>query len=446
MSDSAESVRASRVTVGVTGGVAAYKAAELVRALQQNKVDVRVVMTRAAQEFVQPLTFSSLTGHKVITTMWGEDGQPATGLDDEGAIEHISEAQAADAIVIAPATAHVLAKMAHGLADDFLSTMLLATTAPVIVAPAMNVNMWNHPATRANVELLRRRGVTIVEPGSGYLACGMTGSGRLADVDAIAQAVLATIRAALQPAPAQDLAGETILVTAGGTREAIDPVRFLGNRSSGKMGYALAEAARQRGAQVVLVSAPTALTPPAGCAFVPVTSAEEMRAAVMEHLPSATVVIGAAAVADFRMPAVAQEKLRREGALHLDLEPTEDILRSVADARSLAAAHTQATLVIAFAAEMDSNIARAREKLLAKGADAIVLNDVSQPGIGFDSDLNAATFVTREHAVDIPEMSKRAMSERILDQVLALRAAAAVSPESACSYPRRREFPLASAP
>jgi phosphopantothenoylcysteine decarboxylase/phosphopantothenate--cysteine ligase len=410
--------KSPRVLVGVTGGVAAYKAAELVRHLQQNNFDVCVVMTRAAQEFVRPLTFSSLTGHKVITAMWGEDGQPATGLDDEGQIEHISEAQAADAIVVAPATAHVLAKMAHGLADDFLSTMLLATTAPVIVAPAMNVNMWNHPATRANVELLRARGVTIVEPGSGYLACGMTGSGRLADIGTIAQAVYT----ALQPAPALDFAGETILVTAGGTREAIDPVRFLGNRSSGKMGYALAEAARQRGAAVILVSAPTAITPPTGCAFVPVTSAEEMRAAVMEHLPQATVVIGAAAVADFRMPAVAPGKLRREGSLHLDLEPTEDILRCVADA------HDTGTLIIAFAAELDSSIARAREKLVAKGADAIVLNNVSQPGIGFDSDRNAATFITREHTVDIPEMTKRAMADRILDEVIALRAAAAVAP------------------
>ena len=416
-----------RVLVGVTGGVAAYKAAELVRALQQNKVDVRVAMTHAAQEFIQPLTFSSLTGHKVITTMWSEEGRPATGLDDEGQIEHISEAQAADAIVIAPATAHILAKMAHGLADDFLSTMLLATTAPVIVAPAMNVNMWNHPATQANVQLLKSRGVIIVEPGSGYLACGMTGSGRLAEIDTIAQAVLA----ALQPAQAQDLAGETILVTAGGTREAIDPVRFLGNRSSGKMGYALAEAARQRGAQVILVSAPTALTPPAGCAFVPVTSAEEMRAAVMEHLPNATAVIGAAAVADFRMPAIATEKLRREGSLHLDLEPTEDILRAVAESQ------LPGTLVIAFAAEMDSSISRARQKLLAKGADAIVLNDVSQPGIGFDSDRNAATFVTREHAIDIPEMPKREMADRILDQLLALRAAAAGQP---LPFPRERSI------
>jgi phosphopantothenoylcysteine decarboxylase / phosphopantothenate---cysteine ligase len=402
-----------KVTVGVCGGIAAYKAAELVRELQQYNVDVHVVMTRAAQEFIQPLTFSSLTGNKVVTTMWGEGGQSASGLDENGQIEHIAEAQWPDAVVIAPATAHVLAKMAHGLADDFLSTMLLATTSPVVVAPAMNVNMWNHPATRANVALLRGRGVTIVEPDSGYLACGMTGSGRLASIEAIAQAVLAILA---QPRP-QDLAGETILITAGGTREAIDPVRFLGNRSSGKMGYAIAEASRERGAQVILVSAPTSLSPPEHCAFVPVTSAEEMQIAVMEHLPRTTVMIGAAAVADFHMPSIAQEKLRREGPLHLDLEPTADILRGVVDA------HRPGTLVIAFAAETSSSISRAREKLLAKGADAIVLNDISQPGIGFDSDRNAVTFITREHTIDIPEMSKREIADRILDQIVALRTA-----------------------
>jgi phosphopantothenoylcysteine decarboxylase/phosphopantothenate--cysteine ligase len=215
--------------------------------------------------------------------------------------------------------------------------------------------------------------------------------------------------------------GETVLVTAGGTREAIDPVRYLGNRSSGKMGYAIAEAAQRRGAQVVLVSAPTSLTPPARCAFVPVTSAEEMRAAVMEHLSKATMVVKAAAVADFRMPAVGAEKLRREGRLHLELEPTEDIVRGVADAR-LAQGGAPGTLVIAFAAEMDANVERARAKLKLKGADAIVLNDVSRPGIGFDSDRNAAAFITAERTVDIPEMSKRDMADRILDQVLELRA------------------------
>jgi phosphopantothenoylcysteine decarboxylase/phosphopantothenate--cysteine ligase len=408
-----------RVTVGVTGGVAAYKAAELVRVLQQGGADVRVVMTRAAQEFVQPLTFSSLTGHRVITGLWsgegdgsGEGRAGASGLDDDGRIEHIAEAQEADAIVIAPATAHMLGRMAHGLADDFLSTMLLAATCPVIVAPAMNVNMWNHAATRANVALLRQRGVVFVEPEIGYLACGMVGSGRLASVEAIAEAVFTAVASVER---VQDLMGETVLVTAGGTREAIDPVRYLGNRSSGKMGYALAEAARERGAVVLLVSAPTALTPPVGCAFVPVTSAEEMQAAVMEHLVSATVVIGAAAVADFRMPVVAAEKLRREDALHLELEPTEDIVRLAARGRRAG------TLVIAFAAEMELDLARAREKLAAKGADAIVLNDISQPRVGFDSDRNEAVFVTSDEAVEFPEMSKREMADRILDRVLRLR-------------------------
>jgi phosphopantothenoylcysteine decarboxylase/phosphopantothenate--cysteine ligase len=428
MSNSPKTEGPPRVTLGVTGGIAAYKAAELVRELQQHGIDVYVVMTHAAEEFIRPLTFSSLTGHKVITSLWTEPAteNDAPGLDAEGQIEHIAFAQSADALVIAPATAHVLAKLAHGLADDFLTTLYLATTAPVIVAPAMNVNMWNHPATRANVQLLRDRGVLFVEPDSGYLACGMTGSGRLAAVETIAQAVL-TALAGKQPASAnkptrkKDLTGETILVTAGGTREAIDPVRYLGNRSSGKMGYAIAEAALRRGAQVVLISAPTALSPPARCAFVPVTSAEEMRAAVMEHLPKATVVIKAAAVADFRMSAASTEKLRREGHLHLDLEPTEDIIRGVVDARG-SRENRPGTLVIAFAAELDANVERARAKLKLKGADAIVLNDVSRPGIGFDSDRNAAAFITADRAIDIPEMSKRDMADRILDQALQLRA------------------------
>jgi phosphopantothenoylcysteine decarboxylase/phosphopantothenate--cysteine ligase len=418
MGSLSKSAAAPWVTVGVCGGVAAYKAAELVRVLQQRGADVHVVMTRAAEEFVRPLTFSSLTGHRTITSMWSgwsaESGSP-TGLDEQGQIEHISEAQGCDALVIAPATAHVLAKMAHGLADDFLSTMVLATTAPVIVAPAMNVNMWNHAATQANVKTLRERGVRFVEPDSGYMACGMTGAGRLASVEAIAQAVMDALAGTARGGK-QDLAGETVLVTAGGTREAIDPVRFLGNRSSGKMGYAIAEAARRRGAQVVLVSAPTALQPPEGCAFVPVTSAEEMRTAVMERVAQATVVVGAAAVADFRMAKVAAEKLRREGKLNLELEPTEDIMRGVVEAKRTG------TLVIAFAAEMDADVERAREKMRAKGADAIVLNDVSRAGIGFDSERNAAVFITADRAVEIPEMSKRDVAERILDEVVGMRA------------------------
>ena len=402
-----------RILVGVTGGVAAYKAAELVRALQQRGAEVRVAMTHAAQEFIQPLTFSSITGQKTITTMWAEGSEPATGLDDEGGIEHISIAQWAEAVVIAPATAHFLARLTHGLADDFLSTMLLATTAPVVVAPAMNVNMWNHPATQANLQILRERGVSIVEPGSGYLACGMTGSGRLADIEAIADAVMKAVSA---PGRDQDLLGETILITAGGTREAIDPVRFIGNRSSGRMGYALAEAARQRGASVILVSAPTALAAPEGCTFVPVTSAAEMSAAVAQNLSSATVVIGAAAVADFRAAAVSSEKLRREGKLILELEPTEDILRTAASARR------PGTLIIAFAAETTADVTRAREKMAAKQADAILLNDISGAETGFDSDRNAGAFITSDSVLELPSMPKWEMADRILDQLLTLRA------------------------
>ncbi|HEV2646713.1 MAG TPA: bifunctional phosphopantothenoylcysteine decarboxylase/phosphopantothenate--cysteine ligase CoaBC [Acidobacteriaceae bacterium] len=459
-------MKSLRITVGVTGGVAAYKAAELVRLLQQRGADVHVVMTRAAEQFIRPLTFSSLTGHKVITSLWTEASHeesatqpPTSGLNAAGQIEHIAEAQLSDIIVIAPATAHILAKMAHGLADDFLTTLLLASKAPVIVAPAMNVNMWNHPATQANVALLRSRGVHFVDPDAGYLACGMTGSGRLANLDTIVEAVFATAA----PSHIQDFAAETVLITAGGTREALDPVRFLGNRSSGKMGYALAEAARQRGAQVILVSAPTALTPPAGCTFVPVISAAEMHAAVMQHLPAASIVIGAAAVADFRLPAASAEKIRRQGPLHLTLEPTEDIVRAVTSARASAltaashtrtrnaptlipdrrdgriSAHAQAIaeaqqetvgpastthspLVIAFAAETDSDIPRARAKLLAKGADAIVLNDISAPGLGFDSDSNAATFITATQAIDLPAAPKRDLADRILGLTLTLRA------------------------
>src|ERR1700757_4643667 len=281
-----------RVTVGVSGGIAAYKAAELVRELQRQALEVHVVMTEAATKFVQPLTFAALSGHKVITSLWDE-AVTAEGAYDSS-IEHIGEAQWTEALVVAPATANILAKFAQGIADDFLTTMYLATNAPVIVAPAMNVNMWNHPATQANLALLEERGVRIVSPDSGYLACGMIGSGRLAENDAIVQAVLGILT------HRNDLAGETVLITAGGTREAIDPVRFLGNRSSGKMGYALAEAAAKRGAKVILVSAPTALRPPANTEVVSVVTTEEMRAAVLIRLDEATIVIKAAAVADYR--------------------------------------------------------------------------------------------------------------------------------------------------
>src|SRR5579863_1055428 len=286
-----------RVTVGVSGGIAAYKAAELVRELQRQALEVHVVMTEAATKFVQPLTFAALSGHKVITSLWDEAGSGDGGYEaspEQSGIEHIGEAQWAEALVVAPATANILAKFAHGISDDFLTTMYLATTAPVLVAPAMNVNMWEHPATKANLEILRQRGVRVIEPGTGDLACGMVGAGRMAEPATIADAVLNVL------GRRHDLAGEVVLVTAGGTREALDPVRFLGNRSSGKMGYALAEAAQARGAKVILISGPSALYPPSHCELVKVTTAEEMRNAVLERMGAATMVIKAAAVADYR--------------------------------------------------------------------------------------------------------------------------------------------------
>ncbi|HVJ07746.1 MAG TPA: bifunctional phosphopantothenoylcysteine decarboxylase/phosphopantothenate--cysteine ligase CoaBC [Acidisarcina sp.] len=395
-----------KVTVGVCGGIAAYKAAELVRALQRQALDVHVVMTEAAREFIQPLTFASLTGHKVITGLWSS-GSAESDLD--AAIQHISEAQWADALVVAPATANVLAKFAHGIADDFLSTMYLATTAPVLAAPAMNVNMWQHPATVANLEILRNRGVQVIEPGSGYLACGMIGDGRMAEPEIIAEQVLQTLNRR------NDLAGEVVLVTAGGTREAIDPVRFLGNRSSGKMGYAVAEAAQSRGARVILVSGPTVLQPPANCEVIPVVTADEMRSAVLGQLDQATIVVKAAAVADYRPVVRAEQKLKRSGPLTLELIPTEDILAEVVRQRR------PGTLVVGFAAETENALQFGRDKLLRKGVDAIVLNDVGRPGVGFDSDRNAATFLTPQTAIDFPEMAKRHLADRILDETLALR-------------------------
>jgi phosphopantothenoylcysteine decarboxylase/phosphopantothenate--cysteine ligase len=430
----AESRRA-KVTVGVCGGIAAYKALDLVRALQQAGLDPHVVMTRAAEEFVRPLTFASISGHKVITSLWaGTDEAGAAEASGhavrDSAIEHIAVAQTTEVFIVAPATADTLAKFAHGLADDFLSTMYLATTAPVIVAPAMNVNMWEHAATQANLATLEARGVTVVPPGSGYLACGMTGSGRLADTPALVAAVVRALELKREFAgdatglvqetgAAQDMTGETVLITAGGTREAIDPVRFIGNRSSGKMGYALAAEARARGARVVLVSASTTLPVPDGCEFVPVTTAEEMRLAVMDQLSCATVVIGAAAVSDFRPVRVESEKLRRSGSLTIELEATADILAEVSRQRR------PETLVVAFAAETDSEAAveNGRAKLLRKGADAIVVNDVSVEGVGFDAEENAAVMVTRDRERVLPRMSKREMAGRILDEVVTLRSA-----------------------
>ena len=396
-----------KIALGVSGGVAAYKAAEIVRLLQDRGIRVQVVMTRAAQEFIRPLTFAALSGEKVITDMFGSES--GTGpANVESAIEHIAVAQAIDALVVVPATADVLARFAQGIANDFLSTLYLATTAPVVVAPAMNVNMWNHEATQANLEILRKRGVRIVEPGEGYLACGMTGSGRLAENDTIVAAVMEALGAS------QDLAGETVLVTAGPTREKIDPVRYLTNRSSGRMGYAIAEAALRRGARVLLVSGPTAIAAPGAAELTRVETAEEMLAAVLKFLPEATVVIKTAAVADFRPRAAAGQKIKRKGETTLELEPTADILAEVARRKT-----TQ--IVVGFAAETENVLENARKKLASKSLDAIVVNDVSREGIGFDSDRNAVTILSQGEVVEVPETSKWEVAHRVLDQVAKLR-------------------------
>ena len=424
------SVDRAKVTVGVCGGIAAYKSVELVRLLQDAGYDPHVVMTKAAEEFVRPLTFAAISGHKVITSLWGEDAG-VVSEDGESSIEHIHEAQTTKLLIVAPATADTLAKFAHGLADDFLTTMFLATTAPVIVAPAMNVNMWEHPATRANVETLRARGVKVIEPGSGYLACGMVGGGRLAEPPTIVMAVaeaLAGDASVKGPGSTQsdthhsrvqnlDFSGETLLVTAGGTREAIDPVRFIGNRSSGRMGYAVAEAGRRRGARVILVSAPTNLPGPAGVEIVPVVTADEMRDAMMARLREATIVVMAAAVSDFRVRSVAAQKIKRESArpVLLELEATEDILSEVVERRVVG------TIVVGFAAETEDSLANGRAKLARKGVDAVVVNDVSVEGIGFDVEQNAGSFLTRSGAVELPVMSKAMMADRILDEVAKLR-------------------------
>jgi phosphopantothenoylcysteine decarboxylase/phosphopantothenate--cysteine ligase len=395
-----------KIALGVTGGIAAYKAAEIVRLLQDRGIRVQVVMTRAAQEFVRPLTFAALSGEKVITGMFSTGEEHAPNI--ESAIEHIAVAQSIDALVIAPATADVLAHFAQGIAPDFLTTLYLATTAPVVVAPAMNVNMWNHPATQANLAILRQRGVKIVEPGSGYLACGMTGAGRLAENDAIVAAVLESLGAS------QDLSGETLLITAGPTREKIDPVRFLTNRSSGRMGYALAEAAVRRGARVLLISGPTSLTAPGAAEVTGVESTEEMRDAVLKLLPQASIVIKTAAVSDYRPKAAAGQKIKRKGPMTLELEATPDILKELSLRKT-------SQIVVGFAAETENVLENGRQKLVGKDLDAIVVNDVSREGVGFDSDRNAVTIITGDEVVEVPETTKWEVAQRVLDHVVRLR-------------------------
>jgi len=397
-----------RVGLGVTGGIAAYKAAELVRLLQDRGLDVQVVMSAGARNFVTPLTFAALSGHKVISQVFGEAEQEP---NVESAIEHIAVAQGIDALVIAPATANVIAKIAHGIADDFLTTLVLATKAPIIVAPAMNVNMWENAATQQNMAILRARGYKVIEPDEGYLACGMTGPGRLASVNTIAQAVFETLQVR------DDLKGETILVTAGPTEEALDPVRYLTNRSSGKMGYALAEAGQRRGAKVLLVSGPTRLQAPSGASVESVRTTGEMAEAMFRYVDQATVVLMAAAVVDFAPTKVQTEKIKKqEGLLTVTLKPTQDILAEVARRRQ------PHQIIVGFAAETGQVLENAAAKLRQKQLDLMVANDVTQPGAGFDYDTNIVTLVFPDgRTKPLEKMSKLDVANLILDAVVELR-------------------------
>jgi phosphopantothenoylcysteine decarboxylase/phosphopantothenate--cysteine ligase len=390
--------------LGVTGSIAAYKAVLLLRELTARGAAVTVCLTEHARHFVGPLTFRTLSARPVLTDLFDPQSPDA--------VEHVALAERAAAIVVAPATANVLAKAAHGIADDFLSTLLLAARCPVLMAPAMDAGMWDHAAVAANVATLRARGVVVMEPDTGALASGLSGRGRLPETPAILEALHAAL------APVQDLAGEQIVITAGPTREPIDPVRYISNRSSGKMGYRLAMAAVRRGARVTLVSGPTALTPPAAATFVPVQTAEEMREAVLQHLPGATIVVKAAAVADYRVRRPSETKIKGKRDLTLELTPNPDILAEVAAGRTGA-------FVVGFAAETNDVAANARAKLEAKGIDLLVANDVSQAGIGFDAEDNEVILIDRWGGTrPLPRMSKSAVADAILSEILRLRAAA----------------------
>jgi len=405
------------VVLGVGGGIAAYKSAELARALMERGVRVQVVMTDAAREFITPLTFASLTGHKVITGLF------ASGTSDEtlsSAVEHIAVAQDNEVLVIAPATADLLARLAHGLADDFLTTMYLAFTGRVVLAPAMNNNMWTHPATQENMAVLRKRGHIVVEPEEGLLACGTTGTGRLAEPDKIAEVVV-NLGSGLNlhsNVPARDLEGETVLITAGPTQEPLDPVRFISNRSSGKMGYALAQAASERGAQVILVSGPVELAEPRGVRVVHVHTALEMRDAVMAHLSEAGIIVKAAAVADYHLAQVPRHKIKKTAMrMSLDLDPTTDILAELGRKKG-------DRLLIGFAAETENLIESARLKLESKNCDMVVANLVNQEATGFEADENEVVLVlSTGETIPLSRAPKRQIADRIFDQVLKLRLA-----------------------
>jgi phosphopantothenoylcysteine decarboxylase/phosphopantothenate--cysteine ligase len=392
----------SLIALGICGGIGAYKAVEVARGLQKQGHDVTAVMTRAARRFVGPVTLEAITRREVITDQW----KPGANAD----IEHISLASTADLLLIAPATANVIGKFANGIADDFLSSLYVATTAPVLMAPAMNTNMFAHPAVVRNLETLAARGVRFVEPGEGYLACGWIGKGRLAEPSEIVDAAMQMLK------PQGALAGLRVLVSAGPTLEDIDPVRFIGNRSSGKMGYALAAEAAARGARVTLVSGPVKLPAPKVEEVISVRSAADMHQAVMARAAEADVVIMAAAVADYTMAAPNVEKVAKgDGPLTLTLNRTRDILGDLGQLPSRREADRP--VLVGFAAETHDVIAHARGKLERKGVDLIVANDVSRPGVGFDGDTNAVTLVTVEGVEEVPLQSKSAVAGRILDRI-----------------------------
>jgi phosphopantothenoylcysteine decarboxylase/phosphopantothenate--cysteine ligase len=405
-------LRGRTVLVGVSGGIAAYKACELVRWLRRREAAVVVVMTPAAERFVTPLTFEALSGNPVITSLWGEQKQELALAEEArarvgGRVGHIDLAEAADVMVLAPATADLIARLVHGEAPDALTTIVLASRAPLVVCPAMDLGMWRHAATQENVRVLRRRGAVIVDPESGPLASGLSGPGRLAELETIGAAVE---RAARRRG---SFAGTRVLVGAGRTEEPLDPVRVLTNRSSGRMGFALAEAARDRGAEVTVVAGAASLEPPLGVTVVPVGTAAEMGRALARAAAEADVVLMAAAVADYRARRTARGKLERgSGPLTLVLEPNPDILAG------LTAARRRGQVFAGFALETSRGLARARAKLVAKGLDLVVLNS---PARGIGGETNVVTLVEARSARKLPELSKREVAEAILDRVLELR-------------------------
>lgn len=426
-----------RIGLGVTGGIAAYKAVEVLRLLQKAGCEVSVAMTKHATEFVQPLTFRALTDSHVVVDDYA--------ADNPDPIAHINFSQNIDLLLVVPATANIIGKFANGVADDFLSSTYLASTAQVLIAPAMNTTMWENPATRRNVEQLRKDGVHFIEPVEGELACKTVGTGKLEDVENIVAQALGILNAktqsgkdakreAVPPAVAggasdilhsahrtphsQDLLGENILLTVGGTREAIDPVRFISNHSSGKMGFAVTEAAAARGADVTVVAGVTTVDPPANVNIIRVVSAEEMYAAVKKELPNSTVFVGAAAVADYAPANAAEGKIKKDGRdfMILELKKTHDILSEVSKNRP------DGMLVVGFAAETNDVVGYARSKMKKKKLDLVVANDITKTGAGFNTDTNIATILTHLGSkIDLPLMSKREMADRILDQIVKLR-------------------------